>query len=66
MKILRVLTSHDQLGKTGRKSRFWLEESRPRTLSSGTLASNRGWLRQKDDSPRSIRIAICRRIKLPR
>lgn len=26
MKILMVLTSHDQLGKTGRQTGFWLEE----------------------------------------
>ena len=26
MKILRVLTSHDRLGNTGRKTGFWLEE----------------------------------------
>lgn len=26
MKILMVLTSHDQLGDTGRKTGFWLEE----------------------------------------
>jgi len=26
MKILHVLTSHDQLGNTGRKTGFWLEE----------------------------------------
>lgn len=26
MKILMVLTSHDELGKTGRKTGFWLEE----------------------------------------
>ena len=26
MKILMVLTSHDQLGNTGRKTSFWLEE----------------------------------------
>ena len=26
MKILMVLTSHDQLGKTGQKTGFWLEE----------------------------------------
>jgi hypothetical protein len=25
MKILMVLTSHDQLGNTGRKTGFWLE-----------------------------------------
>ena len=26
MKILVVLTSHDQLGNTGKKTGFWLEE----------------------------------------
>lgn len=26
MKVLMILTSHDQLGKTGRKTGFWLEE----------------------------------------
>ena len=26
MKVLIVLTSHDQLGTTGRKTGFWLEE----------------------------------------
>ena len=26
MKILMVLTSHDKLGTTGRKTGFWLEE----------------------------------------
>ncbi len=26
MKILMVLTSHDQLGSTGKKTGFWLEE----------------------------------------
>ena len=26
MKILMVLTSHDRLGDTGRKTGFWLEE----------------------------------------
>jgi putative intracellular protease/amidase len=26
VKILMVLTSHDQLGDTGRKTGFWLEE----------------------------------------
>jgi hypothetical protein len=36
MKILMVLTSHDQLGNTGRKTGFWLEEFAARTLCSGT------------------------------
>ena len=26
MKVLMVITSHDQLGDTGRKTGFWLEE----------------------------------------
>ena len=26
MKVLMVLTSHDHLGNTGRKTGFWLEE----------------------------------------
>ena len=26
MKVLIVLTSHDELGDTGRKTGFWLEE----------------------------------------
>ena len=26
MKVLIVLTSHDQLGNTGKKTGFWLEE----------------------------------------
>jgi hypothetical protein len=30
MKILMVLTSHDKLGDTGRKTGFWLEERGPR------------------------------------
>ena len=35
MKVLMVLTSHDQLGNTGRKTGFWLEEmAAPITMSS--------------------------------
>jgi putative intracellular protease/amidase len=26
MKVLMIITSHDQLGNTGRKTGFWLEE----------------------------------------
>jgi hypothetical protein len=26
MKVLMVITSHDELGNTGRKTGFWLEE----------------------------------------
>jgi hypothetical protein len=36
MKILMVLTSHDQLGNTGRKTGFWLEEfAAPYFVSAG-------------------------------
>jgi putative intracellular protease/amidase len=57
MKILMVLTSHDELGNTGRKTGFWLEElAAPYFVfkDSGaeiTLASPKGGL------PRSIRRA---------
>ena len=66
MKILMVLTSHDQLGNTGRKTGFWLEEfAAPYFVfrDAGvelTLAS------PKAASLPSIRKAICRRIKLRR
>jgi hypothetical protein len=40
MKILMVLTSHDQLGNTGRKTGIWLEEFAAPYLSSGTRVSN--------------------------
>ena len=48
MKVLIVLTSHDQLGNTGRKTGFWLEGSPLRTTSLKdtraeiTLASPKG------------------------
>jgi hypothetical protein len=29
MKVLMVLTTHDRLGNTGRKTGFWLEELAP-------------------------------------
>jgi len=35
MHILMVLTSHDQLGDTGKKTGFWLEEFAAPTMSSG-------------------------------
>jgi len=40
VKILMVLTSHDQLGNTGRKTALWLEEFAAPTLFSGTLVSS--------------------------
>jgi hypothetical protein len=38
MKILMVLTSHDVLGNTGRKTGFWLEEFAAPTSFSKMLA----------------------------
>ena len=35
MKILMVLTSHDTLGDTGRKTGFWLEEFAPKYFFRG-------------------------------
>lgn len=63
MKILQVLTSHDQLGNTGRKTGFWLEEGAAPYFvfrDAGvqlTLASPKGRLQ-------SIRKATCRKIRL--
>ena len=39
MKILMVLTSHDTLGNTGRKTGFWLEEFAAPILYSGMRMS---------------------------
>ena len=52
MKILMVLTSHDQLGKTG----FWLEFAAP------YFVFRDAGVQLMLASPK----AICRRIKLPR
>src|ERR1700759_3573332 len=57
MKILMVLTSHDQLGKTGRKTGFWLEEFAAHYFvfrdagTELTLASPKGG--QPPDDPKS-------------
>jgi putative intracellular protease/amidase len=62
MKILMVLTSHDQLGNTGKKTGFWLEEFAAPYYTfkdagaSITLASPRGGLPPldpKSDTPDS-------------
>jgi putative intracellular protease/amidase len=62
MKILMVLTSHDQLGNTGKKTGFWLEEfAAPYYIfkeagATITLASPRGGqppLDPKSDTPDS-------------
>src|ERR1700690_2186377 len=69
MKILMVLTSHDQLGNTGRKTGFWLEEfAAPYFVfrDAGvdlTLASPKGGqppLDPKSDTPESQTPAMTR------
>lgn len=69
MKILMVLTSHDQLGNTGRKTGFWLEEfAAPYFVfrDAGvqlTLASPKGGqppLDPKSDLPESQTAAMTR------
>jgi len=63
MKILMVLTSHDQLGKTGRKTGFWLEEFAAPYFVFRDAAVNLTLASPKGDSHRSIRRATCRRIR---
>ena len=41
MKVLMVLTSHDKLGDTGRKTGFWLEE-----LAARPTMKLRTWVRR--------------------
>src|SRR5262245_7571512 len=69
MKILIVLTSHDQLGNTGRKTGFWLEEfAAPYFVFSDagvdlTLASPKGGLPPidpKSDLPENQTSAMAR------
>jgi putative intracellular protease/amidase/catechol 2,3-dioxygenase-like lactoylglutathione lyase family enzyme len=69
MKILMVLTSHDQLGDTGRKTGFWLEEfAAPYFVFSDsgvelTLASPKGGqppLDPKSDLPENQTPAVTR------
>jgi len=43
MKILMVLTSHDKLGNTGRKTGFWLEE-----FAASLLHVQGRWRRDRD------------------
>ena len=53
MKALMVITSHDQLGDTGRKTGFWLEElsTRPFALTASS---------RKTSTPSSTRAAMAR------
>ena len=54
MKVLMVITSHDQLGNTGRKTGFWLEELAAHTTFSRTPASRSRSHRRKAAVRRSI------------
>ena len=47
MKILIVLTSHDQLGNTGKETGFWLEELAAPYYTLLTLALKLRWRRLK-------------------
>ena len=69
MKILQVLTSHDQLGNTGRKTGFWLEEGAAPYFvfrDAGvdlTLASPKGGqppIDPKSDLPENQTLAMAR------
>lgn len=69
MKILMVLTSHDQLGNTGRKTGFWLEEFAAPYFVFGdagvelTLASPKGGqppIDPKSDLPENQTTAMAR------
>ena len=44
MKVLMVLTSHDQLGNTGRKTGFWLEEMAAPADTGCMPAPDSNWL----------------------
>jgi putative intracellular protease/amidase len=70
MKVLMVITSHDQLGNTGRKTGFWLEElAAPYYVFKDagveiTLASPKGGrppLDPKSDEPGSLACTRFRR-----
>jgi putative intracellular protease/amidase len=66
MKILMVLTSHDKLGNTGRKTGFWLEElAAPYYVfkEAGvdiTLASPKGGQPPLDPKSNEPRLFSCR------
>ena len=67
MKILMVLTSHDQLGDTGRKTGFWLEEfAAPYFVFRDAGVQLEDPLLRKADSRRSIPRATSRKIKRTR
>ena len=77
MKILMVLTSHDQLGDTGRKTGFWLEElaapyyvfkdaGAQITLASPRAAARRSIPRARIRASRPTSPAASRRTPMPR
>ena len=63
MKILMVLTSHNQLGNTGLPTGFWLEDLRPPISFSGMLALSLRSPPRKAASLRSIQKATCLKIR---
>lgn len=60
MKILMVLTSHDQLGNTGRKTGFWLEELAAPYYTFKDAGAEIVLASPKEASRRSIRRATSR------
>jgi putative intracellular protease/amidase len=75
MKVLMVITSHDQLGNTGRKTGFWLEElAAPYyvfkdagveiTLASPKAADRRSILRATNPNPVPTSLSGSRRTRL--
>ena len=58
MKILMVLTSHDTLGNTGRKTGFWLEEFAAPFHFSRRRSGRDGRLTQRGTAAHSTRSAI--------
>ena len=66
MKILMVLTSHDRLGDTGRKTGFWLEEFAASVLCLPGLwcRTDAGFAKRRTAPDRFKKTS--RRTKLPR
>jgi len=65
MKIVMVLTSHDELGNTGRKTGFWLEEFAAPFFVFRDAGIELTLASPKAASHRSTRRVTCRKIKRP-
>ena len=66
MKILMVLTSHDQLGNTGKKTGFWLEEFAAPYFAFKDAGAEITLVSQRAASLRWIRRAMSRMHRPPR